>query len=141
AVTPSPNLQPERDRRLTRALSFAALTVALGAMVFGSALFFFFPRFNAGYLGNASFSPSLMTGFSENVELGQIGEIKKNSAVVMRVETGKPIGYDLLRWRGIALTTFDGGRWSSSARDRQRLRTGADGWIYTGGARRQTGGG
>ena len=130
AVTPSPNLQPERDRRLTRALSFAALTVALGAIVFGSGLFFFFPRFNAGYLGNASFSPSLMTGFSENVELGQIGEIKKNSAVVMRVQTGRPLGYDRLRWRGIALTTFDGKRWTSPERGAQTLSPSLDGWIY-----------
>jgi transglutaminase-like putative cysteine protease len=130
AVTPAPNLQPERDRRLTRALSFAALTVALGAIVVGSGLFFFFPRFNAGYLGHASFSPSLMTGFSENVELGQIGEIKKNSAVVMRVQTGKPVGYERLRWRGVALTTFDGKRWTSPERKSQTLSPSPDGWIY-----------
>src|SRR6202521_3583671 len=130
AVAPAPNLQPERDRRLTRALSFAALTVALGAIVLGSGLFFFFPRFNAGYLGHASFSPSLMTGFSENVELGQIGEIKKNSAVVMRVQTGKPVGYERLRWRGVALTTFDGKRWTSPERKSQTLSPSPDGWIY-----------
>src|SRR5712664_2462649 len=130
AVTPAFNSQPERDRRLTHALSFAALTVALGAMVLGSGLFFFFPRFNAGYLGHASFSPSLMTGFGENVELGQIGEIKKNSAVVMRVQTGKPLGYERLRWRGIALTTFDGKRWTSLERSAQTLSPSLDGWIY-----------
>src|SRR5712664_4219784 len=132
AITPAPNLQPERDRRLTRALSFAALTVALGAIVVGSGLFFFFPRFSAGYLGHASFSPSLMTGFSENVELGQIGEIKKNSAVVMRVQTGKPVGYERLRWRGVALTTFDGKRWTSLERSAQTLSPSPDGWIYMG---------
>src|SRR5712664_2690493 len=138
AVTPAFNSQPERDRRLTHALSFAALTVALGAMVFGSALFFFFPRFNAGYLGNASFSPSLMTGFSENVELGQIGEIKRNSAVVMRVQTGRPLGYDRLRWRGIALTTFDGKRWTSPERSAQALSPSPDGWIYMAGPAQKT---
>ena len=132
AVTPAPNVQPERDRRLTRALSFAALTVALGAIVLGSGLFFFFPRFSAGYLGNASFSPSLMTGFSENVELGQIGEIKRNSSVVMRVQTGKPLGYERLRWRGVGLTTFDGKRWTSPERKSQTLSPSPDGWIYMG---------
>jgi protein-glutamine gamma-glutamyltransferase len=131
AVMPAPNLQPERDRRLTRALSFAALTVALGSIVLGSGLFFFFPRFSAGYLGHTSFNPSLMTGFSENVELGQIGEIKKNSSVVLRVQTGKPLGYDRLRWRGIALTTFDGKRWTSPERSAQTLSPSLDGWIYT----------
>ncbi len=132
AVTPAPNVQPERDRRLTRALSLAALTVALGAIVLGSGLFFFFPRFSAGYLGNASFSPSLMTGFSENVELGQIGEIKRNSSVVMRVQTGKPLGYERLRWRGVGLTTFDGKRWTAPERKSQTLSPSPDGWIYMG---------
>ena len=131
AVSPVLHVHTERDRRLNRALSLSALSVATGSIVLGGVLFFFFPRFSAGYLGRASFSPSLMSGFTENVELGQIGEIKKNSAVVMRVQTGKPIGYDRLRWRGIALTTFDGRRWTSSEHNAQRLQTGEDGWIRT----------
>jgi len=123
-----------QNRGLNRALSLAALSLALGAIILGTVLFFFFPRVNAGYLGRVSFGPSLMTGFTENVELGQIGEIKKNTTVVMRVETGKPIGYDLLRWRGIALTSFDGKRWSSSSSSLQRLQPNGDGWIATPGA-------
>ena len=119
------------ERKLNRSLSLAALSVAVGAILIGGVFFFFFPRFNAGYLGRVSFSPSLMTGFTENVELGQIGEIKKSSAVVMRVETEKPIGYDLLRWRGIALTTFDGKRWSAAPGNGLALRPGPDGWIHT----------
>lgn len=118
----------ETERKLDRSLSLAALSVAVGAIVLGGIFFFFFPRFSAGYLGRVSFSPTLMTGFTEEVELGQIGEIKKSSAVVMRVETGKPIGYEWLRWRGIALTTFDGKRWSSSVGKQQSLH-GAGGWI------------
>src|SRR6516225_3230015 len=129
AVLPAP-VRPETERNLNRALSLAALGVAVGAILLGGAFFFFFPRFNAGYLGRVSFSPSLMTGFTEDVELGQIGEIKKSSAVVMRVETGKPVGYEWLRWRGIALTNFDGKRWSSGALSPQRLQPGADGWIH-----------
>ena len=131
AVSPSLQAQSENDRRLTRALSLATLSVAAGSILLGSALFFFFPRFSAGYLGRAGFSSSLMSGFTDNVELGEIGEIKKNSAVVMRVQTGKPIGYDRLRWRGIALTTFDGKRWSSTEPNPQRLQPADDGWIYT----------
>src|SRR5215469_12881645 len=131
AVAPSVNVDQEKDRKLSRALSFAALSVALGAILLGGMLFFFFPRFSAGYLGRVSFSPTLMTGFTEDVELGQIGEIKKSSAVVMRVETKKPIGYEWLRWRGIALTTFDGKRWTSNITRQQRLQPGADGWIHT----------
>jgi transglutaminase-like putative cysteine protease len=132
ATWPSPGVHLKGEQRLSRALILAALTVAFGSMALGSILFFLFPRISAGYLGRASFSPSLMTGFTENVELGQIGEIKKNSTVVMRVQTGKPVGYDRLRWRGIALTTFDGTRWSSSERAAQPLQPSPDGWIHTG---------
>ncbi|MBV9884912.1 MAG: DUF3488 domain-containing protein, partial [Acidobacteria bacterium] len=106
-------VSPAQEKRLARALTAAAVSVALGAIAIGGTLFFFFPRFSAGYLGRASMQPSLMSGFSDNVELGQIGEIKKNPAVVMRVKTGGPVGYARLRWRGIALTTFDGKRWST----------------------------
>ncbi len=62
--------QPAQERRLTRALTFAALSVAVGAIVLGGALFFFFPRFSAGYMGRTSMQPSLMTGFTDDVELG-----------------------------------------------------------------------
>ena len=132
AVSPMLLAHTERDRKLNRALGLSALSVAAGSIVLGGVLFFFFPRFSAGYLGRASFSPSPMSGFSENVELGQIGEIKKNSAVVMRVQTGKPVGYDRLRWRGIALTTFDGRRWTSPQHKSQKLQPDDEGWIHAG---------
>ncbi|MGB7471153.1 MAG: DUF3488 and transglutaminase-like domain-containing protein [Candidatus Acidiferrum sp.] len=129
AIAPPVDAQPQQERRLTRALVLAALSVALGAMIIGGALFFFFPRVSAGYWGRASLQPTLMSGFSDDVELGQIGEIKKNSAVVMRVRTGKPVGYPGLRWRGIALTNFDGKRWYSSNLEDITLPAGVDGWI------------
>ncbi|MEQ1473117.1 MAG: DUF3488 and transglutaminase-like domain-containing protein [Candidatus Acidiferrum sp.] len=123
---------PERERRLNRALTYASLSVALGAILVGGTLFFFFPRFSAGYLGRTSFNPALMTGFNDDVELGQIGEIKKDSTIVMRVQTGEPVAYPRLRWRGIALANFDGKRWSSAERGAETLPANAEGWIYAG---------
>jgi transglutaminase-like putative cysteine protease len=130
AVSPPISAHPEQERRLNRALGLAALSVALGGILLGGALFFVFPRFSAGYLARNSFQPSLMTGFNDNVELGQIGEIKKDTAVVMRVRTGNPVGYPLLRWRGIALTNFDGKHWSTFERHSDALPPGSDGWIF-----------
>jgi transglutaminase-like putative cysteine protease len=129
AIALEGDVQPKQERRLDRALVLAALSVALGAMIIGGALFFFFPRFSAGYLGRTSLQPTLMSGFSDDVELGQIAEIKKNSEVVMRVRTGKPVGYPNLRWRGIALSAFDGKRWSSPDRDAVTIPAGLNGWI------------
>ncbi len=132
AAMPPLASQPDRERRLARALSLATVSAAVGALGIGAVLFFFFPRVGAGYMGRANLNPSLISGFSDVVELGQIGEIKKNSAVVMRVTTGHPITYDRLRWRGIALANFDGKRWSSSEKGAQTLLPGADGWIAVG---------
>ena len=129
-LTPPANRQPAQERRLARALSLSALSVALGSILLGGVLFFVFPRFTAGYLSRASMQPSLMTGFSDDVELGQIGEIKRNPEVVMRVKTGEPLNYPMLRWRGVALTAFDGKRWSKPERMKETLPTNPDGWIY-----------
>jgi protein-glutamine gamma-glutamyltransferase len=131
AIAP-PFAQPAQERKLARALTLAALSVAAGAIVLGGALFFFFPRFSAGYLGRTSLQPSLMTGFTDDIELGQIGEIKKNPAVVMRVKTKKPVPYAQLRWRGIALSTFDGRRWSTPNHHPAALEPDVTGWIYVG---------
>jgi len=129
AVFPPLNAQPDRERRFHRALALAALTVALGAVALGAALFFVFPRFSAGYFARAGLQPSLMSGFSDSVELGRIGEIKQNTAVVMRVRTGRRLNYPLLRWRGIALTTFDGRRWTTTEAGKENRAPGDDGWI------------
>ena len=124
--------QSHQDKPLNRALLYASLSVAIGAGVLGGALFFFFPRFSAGYLGRTSFNPALMTGFNDGVEIGQIGEIKKDSTVVMRVQTGQPVGYGRLRWRGVALSQFDGKRWISAEHSAETRFPNSEGWIYLG---------
>ncbi len=129
AVFPPAETNPMRERRFHRALSLAALSVALGAMVLGSGLFFLFPRFSAGYFARTGLQPSLMTGFTDNVELGQIGEIKKSTAVIMQVKTGARVNYPSLRWRGVALSDFDGRRWSSHGKSRIERSAGPDGWV------------
>jgi len=132
AVFPLLHADTSRERKFYRAMSLAALSVAAGAVFFGSMLFFFFPRFSAGYFARTGFQPSLMTGFTDNVELGRIGEIKQDNSVVMRVQTGTPVNYPLLRWRGIALSTFDGRRWHSQDKHHELRDARQDGWIPLG---------
>jgi protein-glutamine gamma-glutamyltransferase len=129
AVFPAVNVNISKERKFNRALALAALTVSLGAVVLGSILFFVFPRFSAGYFARTGLQPSLMSGFTDDVELGQIGEIKKNTSVVMRVQTNAPVQYPLFRWRGIALTNFDGHRWYSKDSRRKTKEHEPDGWI------------
>ena len=128
-VSPVSGAQPQQEKKLARALGLTALSLAGGAIVLGVLIFFLFPRFSAGFMGHAGLRTTLMTGFSDNVELGQIGEIKRSSTVVMRVKTGQPVSYDRLRWRGIALSQFDGKRWTTIDRRRVQLSPRSDGWI------------
>ena len=117
-------------RTLVRALGAVSGSVAFAALLLGGLLFFTLPRFTAGYLGSYSMRPQLMTGFTENVELGQIGQIQKSSEVVMRVKVeGDPSRFANQHWRGIALIRFDGRRWSSLAMDRRRLLQDENGWF------------
>jgi len=118
AVTPPMATGTPTAKRLHRALGITSTAVALSALVLGTAIFFILPRYTAGYLSGLNLQPSLISGFSDDVELGQIGNIKKDSAVVMRVRTGgDPALLARVNWRGIGLTHFDGKRWSSPARE------------------------
>ena len=98
--------------QLNRALGITSVLVAISALLIGGVIFFLIPRFTTGYLSALNLQPTLMTGFSDNVELGEIGKIKQNTAVVMRVHVeGDPARAQDIHWRGIVLTNFDGERW------------------------------
>src|SRR5262249_14450180 len=98
-------------RRMHAALSLTSAMIAVGALVLGAGIFFILPRFNAGYLSRFNLQPSLTSGFTDDVELGQNGQVNLSSALVMRVRLDGELPSRDLHWRGIALTTFDGRRW------------------------------
>lgn len=89
------------------------LSLLLTAVIFIS-----FPRLGLGFLSLNSNAPP-MSGFSEKVTLGDVGKIKLNQEVVMRVEftrNGVPFrpGAGVL-WRGVALDRYDGKAWFSTS--------------------------
>ena len=111
-----PNLPLDfRDlRRLPGSVLRGCALLVLSIVVGTVALFFLIPRKpSAGYLSTLSSRNDLSTGFSEDVRLGDIGRIQQSGAVVMHVKfaPGTLVPRDL-RWRGVALTTFDGRRWT-----------------------------
>ncbi len=118
AVSPPLEKGTPAARRMHRALWMTSILVALSALLVGGGIFFLIPRFTAGYLSALSLQPTLMTGFNDNVTLGEIGQIKKSGAVVMRISfEGSPVRAETIRWRGIALTNFDGRRWFTPTQD------------------------
>ena len=91
-------------------------------IIVGVALFFAMPRIGTGYFSRAATQALLLSGFTDTVELGTIGEVKLSSALVMRTRVidGSPSAVP--KWRGLALDTFDGRTWSKSRRRRQAVR-------------------
>jgi protein-glutamine gamma-glutamyltransferase len=110
--TASSNTSPEPS-----SLPISVVRVASGLMVMilalAAVLFVILPRRSGGYLGGYAFGTDFSSGFSDHVQLGQIGRIQQSSAVVMHVQIeGDRTGRYDLYWRGVALPNFDGHAWS-----------------------------
>lgn len=92
----------------------AGIASLLGALtLLGAALIFFIlPRVNtSGYLRNLGAQGSIVTGFSQEVRLGGIGQIQQSSGPVMHVQVLYGKMPQNVKWRGISLAQFDGQRW------------------------------
>jgi len=90
-------------------------------------IFFLLPRVSSRFLTAYTPTSDVATGFSDHVQLGRIGQIQQSNAVVMHIEIQNDLqgAYDL-KWRGIALSTFDGRTWTNSF-DQTQLRPAGDG--------------
>jgi hypothetical protein len=103
------------SRRFAPRLSMLSLLVTVGILALTAGLFFILPRTAEAafaHLGRHSFLP----GFSTQVTLGEIGEIKTSSRPVMHISIFSAQRVGPLKWRGGALTDFDGKRWSAASR-------------------------
>jgi transglutaminase-like putative cysteine protease len=107
----------KRSWRSTEAARLPVVAVALLVLIFAMALplFLIAPRAGAAALTRTGGSLTNFIGFSESVTLGQIGTLKQDDAVVMRVRVEDPEPPQGLRWRGVALDEFTGRGWRKSA--------------------------
>jgi transglutaminase-like putative cysteine protease len=101
----------ELERRL--GFSLGAITPAILLLILAGAagIFFVLPRVAGGYAGTYSADTDFSTGFSNEVHLGSIGEIQQSQAVVMHVEVESGVQPAESKWRGVALSFFDGTTW------------------------------
>jgi protein-glutamine gamma-glutamyltransferase len=105
---------PQEHRHLAFSLIRVAPALMLMILTGGALVFFLLPRMSAGYLGAYSFGTDFSSGFSDHVQLGQIGQIQQSNAVVMHVQIdGDTVGRYDLHWRGVTLANFDGHTWSN----------------------------
>lgn len=102
----------------------AALTVfvSAGILVLTGGMFFLLPRTAQAAFQHLIPDRYHIPGFSNEMRLGEIGEIQQRRIAVMHV---RPVGNDStanLKWRGNALTQFDGRRWYNPAEAGQVMR-------------------
>ncbi len=95
----------------------ASVSILLLLIIVAVPMFFALPRVGGAGLGSSASGLSGFTGFSDSVRLGQIGQLKQNDQVVMRVRVenkNKNRSFGSLHWRGVALDSFDNQTWSKS---------------------------
>ncbi len=97
-------------------------TIALGGLIF-----LVLPR-QTGATRTQSGAPMArhLTGFDEEVQLGQLGEILENDSVVMTVELADEQGQptrpdDEPLWRGVTMLRYESGRWHRQNRGTQAV--------------------
>src|SRR5687767_8457744 len=95
-------------------LPVVALALLVLIFVFALPLFLIAPRSGAAALTRSGGGLTNFIGFSENVTLGQIGTLKQDDGLVMRVRVDSAEPPRGLRWRGVALDEFTGISWKKS---------------------------
>jgi transglutaminase-like putative cysteine protease len=126
------------QRVLSRGLMRTTLIASLVSVLLSAALFPILPRIRSGAIFDKGFgAPLSVSGFSDNVELGDIGRIRKDTSVVLRVETteGPVLSPEKRYWRGLAFDHFDGRRWSITPTERNRIQGDPEIGIDLGGSR------
>ena len=109
----------ELPRTFTPGLFYTTLLASALCLVLAALLFVALPRLRSSALTGASLGAALpMAGFSDSVRLGELGKIRQDARVVLRVETleGEAPDAEHAYWRGLAFDRFDGTSWSVSRR-------------------------
>ena len=90
-------------------------SVALASFIITIFIFFVIPRFGIGFMQKKVDDRLRTSGFTERIDLGDMGPIKLDNTMVMRVripdynESLK----DRIYWRGVTFDFYDGRSWSN----------------------------
>jgi len=90
-------------------------TIAIAALGFSLLLFIFIPRVGLGFFHRPHSSLIRTSGFSNVVDLGEIGSVKKDPTVIMRVKPSRPLPeVEGVYWEGMVYDFYDGRTWRNS---------------------------
>lgn len=92
------------------------IAAAATTLILTLILFFAMPRAGLGFLERKTTNTVKVTGFSDTVDLGDLGAVKTDRTIVMRVgiKSGQPPV--LIHFRGSALDHYDGRRWTRAVK-------------------------
>jgi transglutaminase-like putative cysteine protease len=121
----------EKDVSLQRTLSSRTLVgapfligtalLSVPLFLFTAAIFVAFPRVGLGYLAFGSERGEAVSGFGDDVELGQVGRIRDDRTVILRVTPPnlpeRPERQVEFYLRGTSFDHYDGRRWSRTSRN------------------------
>lgn len=120
-VIPAPDVRNPYPGLLNAGFFLSAASVALTSLALGVVTFLVMPRWStAATMRGAQPGTKHLTGFSDEVQLGRMGEILENDGVVMSVETYDASDTKIrppedVLWRGVTLVAYEDGRWVREA--------------------------
>jgi transglutaminase-like putative cysteine protease len=120
-----------RSRRVVgRGFLAATCLLSVPILVFTTALFILFPRVGLSLLLLNHPHAGRMIGFSEHVDLGDVGVLRDDPTIALRFEVSDlpapPPTRLTLRLRGTAFDTYDGRAWARTQRDLHQIEHGPD---------------
>ncbi|HEY1696441.1 MAG TPA: DUF3488 and transglutaminase-like domain-containing protein [Polyangiaceae bacterium] len=120
-----------RSRRVVgRGFLAATCLLSVPILLFTTALFVLFPRVGLSLLLLNHPHAGRMIGFSEHVDLGDVGVLRDDPTIALRFEVpdlADPPTRLTLRLRGTAFDSYDGRAWQRSQRDLRPADHGLDG--------------
>jgi transglutaminase-like putative cysteine protease len=114
------HMEPDEDARAfdVKRVPITAVVLLVFIVAVATPMFFLLPRVGGAGLGGSGMGGGVTTssGFSDTVRLGGIGRIQENDEIVMRARIEGRDRNDIedIRWRGLALDTFDNQSWRKS---------------------------
>jgi transglutaminase-like putative cysteine protease len=116
------------ERAVSPSLWRTTLAATLLSLVLAMVIFLVLPRVRSGALAKPGLLATPQAGFSDRVTLGDLGRIRQDATVVLRVETlsGTAPPREASYWRGLAFDHFDGRHWTVTPRHREFLSRAAD---------------
>lgn len=114
----------ESQSRVTPQIFWLANGLALAALGLTLVIFFTIPRVSAGFYQKGYGENLRTSGFSDTVNLGAIGPIKRDPSVVMRVELPNRSAHEVtgrFYIRGVAFDRYDGRTWTNRLSHRRVL--------------------